>query len=129
MIGACCIAATATAGPRCAIGTAGACTTAGGTYGGDNSTCRGANCPTACACDWDHSGRLDANDFFVFFNNWHAGNADFNGDGVTNQQDLIDFASCFRNPPTGCTRVAPPGGGPILAPIGATAPTTSNGAD
>jgi hypothetical protein len=104
VVGACCIAATATIGARCTVGTAAACTAAAGTYGGDASTCRSANCPTSCPCDWDHSGLLNEHDAFAFLNDYLAGSADFNGDGVTNTQDLTDFRSCFYHPPAGCIR-------------------------
>jgi hypothetical protein len=117
-IGACCVAATTTAGAHCSITTQAGCT--GGTFGGADSTCRSANCPAACACDWDHSGHVDAADFFAFFNDWHAGHADFNGDGVTNQQDLIDFANCVANPPADCG-----GGGGLHTNPGHTSGTTT----
>jgi hypothetical protein len=111
------VAATATAGAHCSITAEAACTA--GVWGGANSTCRSVDCPAACACDWDHSGRVDGADFFAFFNDWHAGNADFNNDGVTDQQDLIDFAACVRNPPADCTGGSG-GGGLHIAPVSST---------
>ena len=125
--GACCIAATTTAGAHCTIGTAAACTTANGTYGGDNSTCRSANCPAACACDWDHSGSLNQFDFFAFINDFLAGHGDFNGDGATNQQDITDFLSCFHNPPAGCAGGGHPG--PIMKQPDAGLTTTGTNVD
>jgi hypothetical protein len=84
--------------------TAANCTTAGGTYGGDNSTCRSANCPTTCACDWDHDGFLTVRDLFSFATDYLAGTADFNGDGSTTEADLTEFTACFQTAPDGCTR-------------------------
>ncbi len=104
IVGACCIAATTTHGAFCRVGTAAACTTAGGTYGGDASTCRSANCPTSCACDWDRNGFLNNGDWFAFMNDWLAGNGDFNGDGTTDRQDVLDFQSCYNAAPAGCVR-------------------------
>jgi hypothetical protein len=121
------VPASDTFGARCFVGSSTACTDAGGTYGGDNSTCRTAGCPAACACDWDHSGALTPGDFHAFFHDFIMGNADFDGDGDTDRDDLTAFIACAQSP-AGC------GGGGILAPkapkarIGRTAATTNDAA-
>jgi hypothetical protein len=107
--GACCIAATETAGAHCTIGTEAACTTASGTYGGNNSTCASAHCATSCACDWDHDGSLSVRDLFAFIHAWVGGDADFNSSGATDAADLHAFIDCFSAPPAGCTRANGPG--------------------
>jgi hypothetical protein len=104
IVGACCIAATATSGPSCFVKSQARCTAHSGTFGGAGSTCLSANCPTTCPCDYNHDGLLTPADFYAFFDAWLAGNGDFNHSGATDSQDLIDFATCFRDAPTGCTR-------------------------
>jgi hypothetical protein len=32
------------------------------------------------------------------------GRGDFNHSGTTDQQDFVDFTSCYNNAPTGCIR-------------------------
>lgn len=51
--------------------------------------------PPACAADWDHVNGLNTSDFFAFLADFFAGNADFNGDGITNTNDFLTFVTAF----------------------------------
>lgn len=53
----------------------------------------------ACTADWDDSGTVNSQDFFLFITDFFAGAADFNGDGSTTSQDFFDFLAAFF---TGC---------------------------
>jgi hypothetical protein len=48
----------------------------------------------ACPCDPNGNG-LDSQDFFNFIEQFFAGSADYNDDGVTDSQDVFDFLTCF----------------------------------
>jgi len=48
----------------------------------------------ACPCDPNADG-LDSQDFFNFIQQFFAGSADFNENGVTDSQDVFDFLTCF----------------------------------
>jgi subtilisin-like proprotein convertase family protein len=57
-----------------------------------------------CPCDWNGlypnspNGR-DVQDIFDFINDWFAGLADFNSDGVINVQDIFEFLNCWLTAP------------------------------
>jgi hypothetical protein len=48
-----------------------------------------------CPADWDQLNGLNTSDFFSFLNDFFAGHADFNGDGLTNSADFLGFISAF----------------------------------
>jgi hypothetical protein len=58
--------------------------------------------PPPCPCDWSGDEAVNTDDFFMFLDNFFAGEADFNFDGATNSQDFFDFLGCFFAPPGGC---------------------------
>jgi hypothetical protein len=58
--------------------------------------------PPGCPCDWDGNGAVESSDFFVFLEDFFAGEADFDLDGVTNSQDVFGYLECFFAPPAGC---------------------------
>ena len=76
------------------------CTKAGGTYLGDGADC--ASCLSNCPCDWNGDGRLTNADLYAFTQDYFAGHADFNHDGVTNEADFMEFTSCMLQPPPPC---------------------------
>jgi hypothetical protein len=41
-------------------------------------------------------------DLIAFLAAYHAGNADVNGDGVTDINDVITFMECYEAPGAGC---------------------------
>ncbi|MFZ4573511.1 MAG: S8 family serine peptidase [Phycisphaerales bacterium] len=45
----------------------------------------------ACPADWNQDGVLDENDMMAFFEDWDVSDADFNRDGGTDGDDLIAF--------------------------------------
>lgn len=54
-----------------------------------------------CPADWDGSGTVTSQDFFLFIADFFAENADFNGDGMTNSVDFFEFLAVFF---TACER-------------------------
>jgi hypothetical protein len=48
-------------------------------------------CPDRSPSDWDRSGSVNAADLAAFLSEWSAGDADFNGDGVTDTRDVADY--------------------------------------
>jgi len=80
-----------------------------GEAGTFNISRAGGPCPSGCACDFNHNGTLNSQDFFDFLTAFLTTplplpTADYNGDGVINSQDYFDFLLCFlASPPApGC---------------------------
>lgn len=99
-------------GPTCVVTTQARCVDAQGTYRGDNVACAPTTCPRPCTCDWDRSGAITPVDLTTFITDFLAGTADFNGDGRTDNVDLVEFINCYTNPPASCG----PNSGPVLTP-------------
>lgn len=92
--GACCITTN-----NCSVLSAADCTTAGGTYKGDNSPCAGdtANPITCCPANFDLLNGVDVVDLFAFLDAWFAQNgstgAGFSSDFDKN--DAVDVTDLF----------------------------------
>jgi hypothetical protein len=78
-----------------------ACTGAGGTYHGDNSTCEGTtnNPITCCPANFDQNSGVNSDDLFAFLDDWFAQNGlsgpgfstDINQSGNVDSDDLFGF--------------------------------------
>lgn len=55
-----------------------------------------------CPCDLNLDGMTDTLDTMAFADAYGMGDADFNGDGVTDYQDLLDFLACYFDPTGNC---------------------------
>jgi len=58
-------------------------------------------CPTpACPGDWNGDGVVDFNDLLDFLNDFNAGapRADVNGDGVVDFNDFLEFLNMYNTP-------------------------------
>lgn len=58
--------------------------------------------PFFCDCDLDRDGDLTDADSAAFLEAFADGDADYNNDGTTNIQDLLDFFACFFDTTGGC---------------------------
>ncbi len=103
-LGACCIPASTDHNAACVRLTEAGCEERGGAFQGAGTQCFGDTCPRECPCDWNNDGRIQQADLYAFLNSYFAGHGDFNGDGVTNGADLMEFIACFNNVPEPCTR-------------------------
>jgi murein tripeptide amidase MpaA len=60
------------------------------------------NCPATppCLADWNGDGVVDFNDLLDYLNDFNAGNprADLNGDGVVDFNDLLEFLNHYNSP-------------------------------
>ena len=82
-IGACCL------GGTCITSTESSCTTAGGTYAGDEVICGDAACPTAINGDIDGDGDFDTDDLNGLRNSLGICGHDADMDGDTDIEDLL----------------------------------------
>jgi probable HAF family extracellular repeat protein len=48
-----------------------------------------------CRADWDRSGAVTSDDYFLFLDYFFAGEADFNADAATNSDDFFAFLTAF----------------------------------
>ncbi len=98
--GACCISTNS-----CSVLSVADCTTAGGTYKGDNAPCQGdaLNPITCCPANFDLVNGVDVVDLFAFLDAWFAQNgstgdgfsADFNNDDIVEVTDLFGFLDAW----------------------------------
>jgi uncharacterized membrane protein len=49
-----------------------------------------------CLIDWDHSGLINSQDVFAFLTSFFGGDGDFNGDGMTDSRDWLEFYNDWR---------------------------------
>ena len=97
--GACCLPS-----GLCVVTTAQACAMQMGAYRGNNVPCTATTCGPVDNMNWPQPvlspgslGRpLNINDAVAFMNAYAAGQADVNGDGVTDARDLSLFMSLMR---------------------------------
>jgi len=95
--GACCWpgdAGTGTGG-GCDLCNINYCTQNAGQWLGEGTGCSAFLCPRLCACDWTGDGILYVEDIFTFMSDFSAGQADYNADGLTNDDDIRDMGECF----------------------------------
>jgi hypothetical protein len=83
------------AGRVCSILNARECVALHGRWRGPNTTCDNA-CTLPANCDWNQDGTNDIQDLIDFLGDYRNGDADFNGDGVTNQLDMLAMIDCIR---------------------------------
>jgi hypothetical protein len=62
--------------------------------------------PVFCDCDLNRDGTIDGVDSAAFLDAFAMGDADYNGDGVTSTDDLLDFLACFFDTSGGCGEFA-----------------------
>jgi hypothetical protein len=90
-IGACCF------GSDCFEIVETECSSNGGEWQGDNTTCASQPCGAPCPADTDDSGTVDVSDILYVVGNWGSDDAaaDVNGDGIVNVSDILEVVSAW----------------------------------
>ena len=94
-IGACCF------GSDCFEIVETECSSNGGEWQGDNTTCASQPCGAPCPADTDDSGTVDVSDILYVVGNWGSDDAaaDVNGDGIVNVSDILEVVSAWGSCP------------------------------